>query len=175
MNAAFAIGRLCDFEAGCKRMLSLKTSNLMVIKVAVCSSPQLQFSLWFYISSNFPLPINYCWNWNHRMLIMFICITPVSTILLKTDWFLHYEQVEYLATCFWKNYMFLDCYRCMYEFFSNDCFPCVHCKIQRLIISYKYYSTYVDYQIRWDYYTCSFIMLNMSIFPLLFYPVHLEI
>ena len=57
MNAAFAIGRLCDFEAGCKRMLSLKTSNLMVIKGAVCSSPQLQFSLWFYISSNFPLPI----------------------------------------------------------------------------------------------------------------------
>lgn len=138
MNAAFAIGRLCDFEAGCKRMLSLKTSNLMVIKVAVCSSPQLQFSLWFYISSNFPLPINYCWNWNHRMLIMFICITPVSTILLKTDWFLHHEQVEYLATCFWKNYLFLDCYRCMYEFFSNDCFPCAHCKIQRLIISYKY-------------------------------------
>lgn len=114
MNAAFAIGRLCDFEAGCKRMLSLKTSNLMVIKVAVCSSPQLQFSLWFYISLNFLLPINYCWNWNYRMLIMFICITPVSTILLKTDWFLHHEQVEY----FWKNYMFLDCYRCIYEFFS---------------------------------------------------------
>ena len=57
MNAAFAIGRLCDFEAGCKRMLSLKTSNLMVIKVAVCSSPQLQFSLWFYISSNFPFQL----------------------------------------------------------------------------------------------------------------------
>ena len=30
MNAAFAIGRLCDFEAGCKRMLCLKTSELMV-------------------------------------------------------------------------------------------------------------------------------------------------
>ena len=30
MNAAFAIGRLCDFEAGCKRMLFLKTSELMV-------------------------------------------------------------------------------------------------------------------------------------------------
>lgn len=44
--------------------------------------------------------------------------------------------------------MFLDCYRCIYEFFSNDCFPCAHCKIQRLIISYKYYSTYVDYQTR---------------------------
>lgn len=157
MNAAFAIGRLCDFEAGCKRMLSLKTSNLMVIKVAVCSSPQLQFSLWFYISSNFPLPI----------------IAELKS--QDANHVLHHEQVEYLATCFWKDYMFLDCYRCIYEFFSNDCFPCAHCKIQRLIISYKYYSTYVDYQIRWDYYTCSFIMLNMSIFPLLFYPVHLEI
>ena len=31
MNAAFAIGRLCDFEAGCKRILSLKTSDSMVI------------------------------------------------------------------------------------------------------------------------------------------------
>ena len=31
MNAAFAIGRLCDFEVGCKRMLSLKTSDMMVI------------------------------------------------------------------------------------------------------------------------------------------------
>ena len=30
MNAAFAIGRLCDFEAGCKRILSLKTSVAMV-------------------------------------------------------------------------------------------------------------------------------------------------
>lgn len=30
MNAAFAIGRLCDFEAGCKRILSLKTSDSMV-------------------------------------------------------------------------------------------------------------------------------------------------
>ena len=30
MNSAFAIGRLCDFEAGCKRMLSLKTSDIMV-------------------------------------------------------------------------------------------------------------------------------------------------
>ena len=30
MNAAFAIGRLCDFEAGCKRILSLKTSETMV-------------------------------------------------------------------------------------------------------------------------------------------------
>ena len=36
MNAAFAIGRLCDFEAGCKRMLSLKTSNMMVNIVADC-------------------------------------------------------------------------------------------------------------------------------------------
>ena len=25
------------------------------------------------------------------MLIMFIYITPVSTILLKTDWFLHHD------------------------------------------------------------------------------------
>lgn len=33
MNAAFAVGRLCDFEAGCKRMLSLKTSDIMVIKL----------------------------------------------------------------------------------------------------------------------------------------------
>ena len=32
MNAAFAIGRLCDFEAGCKRILSLKTSDSMVFR-----------------------------------------------------------------------------------------------------------------------------------------------
>ena len=36
MNAAFAIGRLCDFEAGCKRTLSLKTSDSMVFRMLLC-------------------------------------------------------------------------------------------------------------------------------------------
>ena len=38
MNAAFAVGRLCDFEAGCKRMLSLKTSAIMVNCDQLCAS-----------------------------------------------------------------------------------------------------------------------------------------
>ena len=38
MNAAFAVGRLCDFEAGCKRMLSLKTSDIMVKSDWLCVS-----------------------------------------------------------------------------------------------------------------------------------------
>lgn len=30
MNVVFVIGRLCDFEVGCKRMLFLKIFNIMV-------------------------------------------------------------------------------------------------------------------------------------------------
>ena len=44
MNAAFTIGRLCDFEAGCKRMLSLKESNRMVMMLYFISFQDFFFT-----------------------------------------------------------------------------------------------------------------------------------
>ena len=84
MNSAFAIGRLCDFEAGCKRMLSLKTSDQMVYIIinhfiVCCTSVLITF-------------LKYC-----SVLIRFYTINIENTKKTLNNYFLFFLTYKVVA------------------------------------------------------------------------------